>query len=261
VDALHTRISAVLRRAGCVYAGEEAHLLVAAVADGRDVDELVSRRCDGEPLEYVLGYAHFCGHRIAVGPGAFIPRRRTELVVDVAIAHTVAGAQVLDLACGVGAIGLAVARARPVTLTACDIDPVALTFARTNLRNLGADIIQGDLFGALSPSVHGAFDVVVFNGPYVPRDEIATLPREAQRYEPRGALDGGIDGLDLHRRVADELWRWLSPTGVLIAECAAHQVSAVLTLFMTHGWESATIGDDDIDAHVVVVNHPARGRL
>jgi release factor glutamine methyltransferase len=87
------------------------------------------------------------------------------------------------------------------------------------------------------------------------------LPREAQRYEPRGALDGGIDGLDLHRRVADELWRWLSPTGVLIAECAAHQVSAVLTLFMTHGWESATIGDDDIDAHVVVVNHPARGRL
>lgn len=261
MDALHAQISAVLRQAGCVFAGEEAALLVAAGADGRDVKELVSRRCDGEPLEYVLGYAHFCGHRIAVGPGAFIPRRRTELVVDVAIGRTFAGARVLDLACGVGAIGLAVATACAVTLTACDIDPRALSFARTNLRHLDAQILQGDLFGALSPSCHGAFDVIVFNGPYVPRDEIATLPREARRYEPRRALEGGVDGLDLHRRVADELWRWLSPDGALITECAKHQVPAVLTLFMANGWQSATIDDDDTDAHVVVVDHPARGRL
>lgn len=261
MDGALTATSDVLRRAGCVFADDEAALLVDAAANDRDLRERVARRCDGEPLEYVLGYASFAGHRVAVGPGAFIPRRRTELVVDVAIARTGDGARVLDLACGVGAIGLALASARTVTLTACDIDPGALSFAHANLRQLGAEIVAGDLFDALPESDYRSFDVIVFNGPYVPCDEIATLPREARLYEPHRALDGGADGLDLHRRVADELWRWLSPNGTLITECAAHQVPAVRELFVTRGWEGATVHDTDADAHVVVVTQPVRGRL
>ena len=122
---------AELRAAGCVYAEDEARLLVSAAGTAADLRALVDRRVAGEPLEHVLGRVDFCGLRLAVEPGVFVPRRRTELLVRMAVAGTRPGATVVDLACGCGAVGVAVATAVPhAALHAVDLDPVAVACAR-----------------------------------------------------------------------------------------------------------------------------------
>lgn len=211
-----------LRAAGCVFAEDEARLLTEAAGTPAELESMVDSRAAGLPLEQVLGWAEFHGLRVAVEPGVFVPRRRTEFLVDQAAALARPGAVVVDLCCGSGAIGAALAAAVPgIDLYATDIDPAAVHCAR---RNLPPDrVFEGDLFAALPPALPGRVEVLVANVPYVPTEAIAEMPSEARDHEPRTALDGGADGLDVLRKVAAAAPDWLAPGGHLLIETSEGQ--------------------------------------
>jgi release factor glutamine methyltransferase len=241
-----TDIVARLRAAGCVFAEEEAAILIDA-ADGPDaLQELLERRIAGLPLEHVVGWAEFCGRRIAVEPGVFVPRRRTEFLVERAAARTPRPAVVLDLCCGSGALGAALNdRAGPLELYATDIEPAAVRCAR---RNVEGQVFEGDLFAPLPASLRGRIDVLLANVPYVPAEAIALMPPEAREYEPRVALDGGSDGLDVLRRVAADAAGWLAPGGCVLVEVGDAQVPAAVAAFTRGGFvaEVARSADESI---------------
>ena len=245
-------VVARLRAAGCVFAEDEAELLLAAAASGPELEQLVARRVAGEPLEQVLGWAEFCGQRFGVEPGVFVPRRRTELLVRAAADVGRPGAVVLDLCCGVGAVGAAVATALGrVELHAADVDPAAVRCARRNLAGLGA-VYEGDLFGPLPPGLAGRVDVLAVNAPYVPTGAIAMMPPEARDHEARSALDGGADGLDVHRRVAAGARHWLAPGGSLLIETSRRQATGTQALVAAAGLTARVVIDDDLDGTAVV---------
>lgn len=245
-------VVAALRAAGCVYAEDEAALLLAASGP---LDELLARRIAGEPLEQVLGWAAFDGLRVRVRPGVFVPRRRSELLVRLAADGLPPDAVVIDLCCGSGALGAALRlRAPGVELHACDIDPVAVVCARSNLA--GASVHRGDLWSALPDSLRGRVAVALANAPYVPTHGVALMPSEARDHEPRAALDGGSDGLDVHRRIAADASAWLAPGGRLIIEVARSQVAAATAVFAEAGLAAEVHADDDLDATAVVGTAP-----
>jgi release factor glutamine methyltransferase len=241
-----------LRAAGCVFAEDEAALLRATAADDATLAVLAERRIAGEPLEVVVGWAMFCGLRIAVAPGVFVPRRRSELLVETAIA--LAGAEpvlVVDMCCGTGALGAAVSAGAQVSeLHALDIDPDAVACARRNLPR--ASVYQGDLFAPLPDRLRGKVDLVLANAPYVPTDAIALMPREAREYEHRVALDGGTDGLDLQRAVIAAAPDWLAPGGHLLVETSEPQSSVTLDLMRVAGLTAQLTSDDERGATVAV---------
>ncbi len=271
-----------LRQAGCVFAEDEARLLIEAVAGADELAVLVGRRVGGEPLELVLGWAEFAGLRVAVAPGVFVPRRRTELLVrrveqllprpaggllpDDGRATTsspVPAPVVVDLCCGCGAVGAALAVwAGPLQVHACDVDPAAVACARGNLaRSVGraggtAQVHLGDLYQALPTGLRGRVDVLVVNAPYVPTAEIALMPPEAREYEPRVALDGGADGLDVVRRVVAGAPQWLAAGGHLVLESGRRQAPLVLDLLTAAGLSGRVVGDDDLGGTAVVASRP-----
>lgn len=233
-------IVARLRAAGCVFAEDEAWLLTEAAGSPGELEALLERRIAGEPLEPLLGWAEFCGMRIHVDPGVFVPRRRTELLALRAAAlaaDTVSGtgvATVVDLCCGAGAIGAVVAARVPsAEVFAADIDPATVRCARRNLDP--AHVFEGDLFAALPTELRGRVDVLAVNAPYVPTAAIALMPPEARDHEPPVALDGGADGLAVHRRIAAEAAEWLAPGGTLLIESSAEQAPASAALFAAAG--------------------------
>jgi release factor glutamine methyltransferase len=239
-----------LRAAGCVFAEEEAELLLAAATSPAELDALVDRRVAGEPLEQVLGWAEFCGQRFVVEPGVFVPRRRTGLLVREAVALAVPGAVVLDLCCGTGAVGAAVAAAvGDVQLHAADLDPAAVRCAR---RNLVGSVYEGDLYAALPAALRGRVDVLVANAPYVPTDAIALMPPEARDHEARAALDGGADGLDVQRRVAAGAPDWLAPGGSLLIETSGRQAPETLAAVARAGLTGRVVVDEELAGTVVV---------
>jgi len=240
-----------LRAAGCVFAEDEARLLLEAASTATDLEALVARRVAGEPLEQLLGWAEFCGLRIAVAPGVFVPRRRTEFLVETAVALVHAGAVVVDLCCGSGAVGAALLAAVPgAQLTAADVDPAAVACARRNLP--GVPVSVGDLFAALPDHLRGRVDVLVANVPYVPTDAIALMPPEARDHEPQTALDGGSDGLDVARRMVAEAPGWLSPSGSLLFETSEQQSAAAVAAVRAAGLTARVTTDDERGATVVV---------
>lgn len=220
-------VVAALRAAGCVFAEEEARLLETGTREGGDLALMLARRVSGEPLELVLGWAEFCGLRIAVAPGVFVPRLRTEILVELgAAAARSAGGRplVVDLCCGTAAIGVAVAGVVPgAELHAADLDPEAVACARTNVTT--GQVHEGDLFDALPEELRARVDVLLVNAPYVPTDEIRLMPPEARLHERQVALDGGADGLAMHRRVAAEAPGWLAPGGTLLIETSRRQAA------------------------------------
>ncbi|BBF99991.1 MULTISPECIES: putative protein N(5)-glutamine methyltransferase [Pseudonocardia] len=245
MDRVSAPLAARLRAAGCVFAEEEAALLEAA-ASGAELDRLVRRRIAGEPLEHLLGHVRFDGLRIRVATGVFVPRRRSEALVHAAVRGLRPGAVVVDLCCGCGAIGLAIARRAPVVLHAVDVDPVATACAAGNLAGTGT-VHTGDLFAALPESLRGRVDVVVANTPYVPAAEITGLPPEARDHEPRTALDGGADGLDPARRVAAAACGWLARGGRVLIETSSDQAPALEAAFEGAGLASRTGHDEERD--------------
>lgn len=246
-------VAGVLRAAGCVFAEDEADLILAAARDAREAAGMVERRARGLPLEQVVGWAGFRGRRIGVAPGVFVPRRRTEFLVAEALAQAPDAAVVVDLCCGSGAVGAALAAELDgVELHAADIDPAAVRCARRNLAGVGGRVHTGDLFEALPARLRGRVDVLAANVPYVPTGEIGLLPTEARDHEPRVALDGGADGLDVLRRVAAGAPDWLAPGGCLLVETSRRQAPAAVRAFTAAGLRTRSAVSEEEDAHVVV---------
>ena len=242
-----------LRAAGCVFAEDEARLLLTEAGTTAELDAMVERRVAGEPLEHVLGWAEFGGLRIAVTGGVFVPRRRTELLVEEAVRLARQGAVVVDLCCGSGALGVAVAGAvHGVDLHSADVDPAAVACARVNVARSGGRTYAGDLYAALPPGLRGRVDLLLANVPYVPSEAIALMPPEARLHEARVALDGGADGLDVARRVIADAPLWLAPGGSLLFETSGDQAAAALETVTAAGLTARLVTDDDRGATVVV---------
>lgn len=247
-------VTAKLREAGCVFAEDEAALILREAESESDLAALLARRMTGEPLQYVLGWAEFCGLKIKVVPGVFIPRPRSEYLT----AHTIsfvresAAPVVLDLCCGSGAIAAAVVtEVSDAEVYAADIDPAAVRCAQANLGNTG-EVFEGDLFAALPARLRGRFDVIVANAPYVPTDVIQLMPAEAREYEARVALDGGADGLDVQRRIIEVAGDWLAPGGRLLVETSADQAERSKKLMQASGLRAQQFSSEKREATVVV---------
>ena len=252
-----TVIIARLRAAGSVFAEDEAELLMAAAQTPAALAAMVEKRTAGMPLEHILGWAAFCGLRIHVDPGVFVPRCRTELLVREAVALCRPGAVVVDLCCGSGAVGTALTASVPlVELYATDISPAAVRCARRNLGGGGGQVFVGDLFEPLPGRLRGAVHVVVANAPYVPSDAIRTMPPEARIYEPRVALDGGTDGLAIQRQVAAGAPLWLTPGGSLLVETSERQASQSAEILARNGLLPRVVRSDELDATVVIGSKP-----
>jgi release factor glutamine methyltransferase len=243
-----------LRAAGCVFAEDEARLLIATARSPEELDAMVERRAAGLPLEQVLGWAEFCGLRIAMDPGVFVPRRRTEFLVEQAAALARPGAIVVDLCCGAGAIGAALAAAVDhAEVHAVDIDPAAVRCAR---RNVPGHVYEGDLYQPLPARLRGRVGIVAANVPYVPTGEIAFLPPEARTHEPRVALDGGPDGLEVLRRVAAGAPDWLAPGGHLLIETSERQALLAAAAFQASGLSPQVATSADLSATVLIGTLP-----
>ncbi len=248
-----TELAARLRAAGCVFAEEEAALLLAEATNATELERLITRRVAGEPLEYVLGWAEFRGLRIVLEPGVFVPRRRSGLLVEQAAAGLTAGATVVDLCCGSGAIGAALAaEVDELDLYAIELDPAAVRCARRNLTGPRQTVLAGDLFDPLPDRLRGRVDVIVANLPYVPTDQIALMPREAREHEARIALDGGPDGFDLQRRAAAAAPDWLAPDGRILIETGRRQALHTAEVLAHNGFQPMITTDDEIDGTAVI---------
>ena len=262
-------VAARLRAAGCVFAEDEARLLLSARPSPRELDAMVRRRASGLPLEHVLGWAEFSGLRIDVAPGVFVPRRRTEFLVRQAAAHagfrlreTAGGLVVVDLCCGSGAIGAALLAALDgdgrhgrVTVHAADIDPAAVRCARGNLAAaVGGEhrVYEGDLYAALPDGLRGRVDLLLANAPYVPTGSLPLLPPEARDHEPRAALDGGTDGLDVQRRAIAGAPHWLAPGGRLLVETSTRQAARTVEAVEGRGLSARVAECEELDATVVI---------
>lgn len=274
-------VVARLRAAGCVFAEDEAAVLLATAASPAELDVLVERRAAGEPLEQVVGWAEFAGLRIWVDPGVFVPRRRSEFLVSVAVGlgrSRLSGRSavpvIVDLCCGTGALGLAAAagltgaggtgRDRPaseagtvsdgpdqVELYAADLDPAAVACARRNVEPTGGHVYVGDLFAALPDGLRGRVDILICNAPYVPTGDVAFLPAEARDHEPLVALDGGLDGLAVLRRAASGAPSWLARGGALLVETSDRQAAEMTAAMTAAGLRPVVHTDEDSGATVV----------
>jgi release factor glutamine methyltransferase len=262
-DESESAVVARLRTAGCVFAEDEARLLVVAASGPAELAAMVDRRAAGLPLEHVLGWAEFCGLRVVVGPGVFVPRRRSEFLVRQAVVGLTGASQqagglgavpiVLDLCCGCGAVGLAVATGLArAELHAADIDPGATAYARRNLAAIGGHVYEGDLYEPLPAGLHGRVDVLVVNAPYVPTTEVGLMPPEARLHEPLVALDGGPDGVGIHRRVAAQAPEWLAPGGRLLIETSDRQATLTGAAMVAAGFATSIASNDMLDATVVI---------
>jgi release factor glutamine methyltransferase len=264
-----------LRDAGCVFAEDEARLLISAARTPGDLAAMVDRRVAGQPLEHVLGWAEFCGLRIAVDPGVFIPRRRTEFLVQQAasLARRDAGPArtgdagparprpviVVDLCCGSGAVGAALAAAmNRVELHAADIDPAAVRCARRNVAAAGGRVYRGDLDAPLPARLRGRVDILAANVPYVPSGAVGLLPPEARVHEPWVALDGGADGLDVLRRVTAAAPRWLAPGGHLLVEASEGQAPQAAEAMARSGLVPRVARSSALNTTVVIGTRPSR---
>ena len=219
-------------------------------------EALVARRARHEPVQYLLGETEFCGLVLTVGPGVFIPRPETEELVDRALALGPSeAATVLDLCTGSGAIACALAvRRSDWTVWAVEQASPAAVCARANVRRLGLDgrvsVLDGDLFAPLAGRLPGgAVDLVVANPPYLAAPLLPALPVEVREWEPRGAIDGGADGLVVVRRLLVEAPAWLCPGGVALVEIGEE-----------HGRAAAALAGADPRYAEVVIRRDFLGR-
>lgn len=207
----------------------------------RALGEMCAQRLLGRPLAYILGEWTFMGLPMVVREGVLIPREDTEVLVrcawDFANAHGVRTA--LDLCCGSGCIGVALAEFANLQVVCADISECALSVARENARKNSVEerlcFVQGDLFENMR-SVCGEFDLIACNPPYIAQEEMRGLQREVRDFEPHLALSGGLDGLDFYRRIAVDARGFLARGGVLCLEVGAAQAAPVCDILRGNGW-------------------------
>ena len=215
----------------------------------------LARRAAGEPAHHLTGECEFWGRDFLVSPVVLVPRPETELVIQVALDLPLpATARVLDVGTGSGGIAVSLASERPKwRVSAVDTSPEALAVARTNAHRHGIEIEfhQGNLTKAVAPPL----DLVVANLPYIPTAVLADLPREVG-FDPVSALDGGPDGLDLIRRLVDDLPRLLRPCGGAVLEIGEDQADAVAELANAAGLGVARRIKDPGGCERVVVLQP-----
>jgi len=211
----------------------------------RSFETLLTRRLQREPVAYITGKQEFWSLDFMVTPDVLIPRPDTERLVEVALlcAAKISAStplKIADLCTGSGAAGISLATELPsAEVWATDISPEALQIARGNAETHHAakrvQFFAGDLFEALVPLATARFDLIVSNPPYVRRAEIATLTPEVSRWEPRVALDGGVDGLDFYRRIIAAAPNYLTPQGALVLEIGADMASEVSAICTVNG--------------------------
>ena len=236
-------LTRTLADAGCIAAREEAGELVHAAAGDPDVlDHLVSRRLKGEPIAWLTGAVTFCGIRLFVAPGAYVPRWQTEPLARRAVTLLPPAGVAVDLCTGVGAIAAVLAAAVPTArVLATELDEAAVQCARRN----GVEVLEGWLDVPLPRELHGRVDVLTAVVPYVPTGSLTLLPRDVQAYEPRRALDGGVDGTDLMAEVVRRSPEWLSPGGWLLLELGGDQADPMGRLLRELGFEGLDVMTDE----------------
>ncbi len=201
-------------------------------SETRKIFDIVEKRLTGRPLWYIIGDVEFYDCIIKVDERALIPRPETEILAQQVVNSAENGDKILDMCTGSGCIAVSVAKhlkGKKVSITATDVSDAAIMLARENANYNSVDInfVQSDLFS----HVHGRFNLIVCNPPYIKSSEIATLQSEVRDFEPRIALDGGEDGLDFYRRLAKEITRYITRGGLLMVEVGEGQAEEVLKLF------------------------------
>ena len=235
-------LSARLAAAGCVAPDEEARELLAAAHDPEELEALVLRREDGEPLAWLTGGVSFCGQWIHVDEGVYVPRWQSEEMA-VAASHSLLlrgrGALAVDLCTGAGAVACQLTRASPSSsVLGVELDRRA---ARCAARN-GVVVLIGDLGDALAS---GCAELVTAVAPYVPSDQLSFLPSDVLRFEPREALDGGLDGLVIIRAVIESAVRLLAPGGELFVELGGDQGASASDSLLAAGFHQIELHADD----------------
>jgi len=206
--------------------------------------DVLRRRLQREPVAYITSRQEFWSLDFDVTSDVLIPRPETERLVEIALKlgaemSTGGALRILDIGTGSGAIAIALAsELRAAEIFATDVSEPALVVARGNAvkHRIAArmQFLRGDLFEAIS-DVKVAYDLILANPPYIRRGEIDELEPEVSQWEPRGALDGGVDGLDFYRRIAAEACHYLRPNGAVVVEMGADMGAAVMTLFESPG--------------------------
>ncbi|MGD0675605.1 MAG: peptide chain release factor N(5)-glutamine methyltransferase [Polyangiaceae bacterium] len=203
--------------------------------------EVVKRRRAREPVAYIVGEREFYGRTFRVDRRVLVPRPDTEALVDAALErtrHASMSMRALDLCTGSGCVAITLARERPTSrVFASDLSTDALAVARENAQRLGAHTVafrQGDLFEAIPSGCR--FDVITANAPYIETAEIAGLEPEVREYEPRLALDGGVDGMDIVRRIVDGAAGHLTQAGVLALEVGSGEARLAAELLLHSGF-------------------------
>jgi len=228
-----------LRAAGCIAAEEEADELLAGAPDTATLAEWVGRREVGEPLAWITGTVRFCGHRLRVDPGVYVPRIQSEELARRAASLLPAHGRAADLCTGSGAIAVHLLAAVPTaSVVGVDVDLRSAICARGN----GVRVVVADLDRPL-PS--RSFDTVTAVAPYVPTGDLRFLPADVQRYEPRRSLDGGHDGLDLVRRIVASAARLLRSGGWLLVELGGDQLDTLGPALAESGFDLAEAWFDE----------------
>ena len=236
------RVLRTLERGGFVAPGAEADALLEASSEGvGPIEDLVARRMRGEPLAWITGWVRFCGLRVRVDRGVFVPRPHTEALARRAVDLLPAAGIGVDLCTGSGAVGAVLGSARPrASVVATDLDPVAVACAQRN----GVHALVGDLDGPLPPSLRERVDVLTAVVPYVPTEELRLLPSDVVANEPRLALDGGHRGTTVLVRAAEAAARWLRPGGTVLLELGGDQAGQVGTKLADLGLSEIRVYQD-----------------
>lgn len=223
-------------------------------SEAKKIEDYVQKRLTGRPLWYIVGDTEFYGLKIKVDERVLIPRPETEILADVTIKSAENGDKILDMCTGSGCIAIAVAKMcenKNVSVTASDISDAALMLARENaeLNNVKINFILSDMFR----NVKGRYNIIVCNPPYIKSGEIPYIQREVRDFEPKVALDGGDDGLDFYRRIAQEVKSYLVKDGMLIMECGEGQTEEILKLFKKRDYAMVIKDDAGLDRFVKIV--------
>jgi release factor glutamine methyltransferase len=237
----------MLARAGCVAADDEAlELILAAGGDAELLDDLIARRTSGEPIAWLTGAVTFCGVKLFVAPGVYVPRWQTEPLARRAVTLLPEAGVAVDLCTGVGAIAAVLAAGVPTAhVLATELDKSAVRCARRNR----VEVFEGFLDDPLSRAFEQRVDVLTAVVPYVPTGSLRLLPRDVQAFEPRLALDGGVDGTELLADVVRRSARWLRPGGWILLELGGDQAAPIGRLLRECGFEGPDVMADEDGDH------------